>query len=48
MIRQIDVELCFFPFIQWHPERMVDQHNPFSLNIRQAFIQAAMARCNSL
>jgi hypothetical protein len=25
-------------FLQWHPERMVDQNSPFSFNIRQAFI----------
>lgn len=38
----------FYIGVQWHPERMVDQHNPFSFNIRQAFIQSALARCNSL
>lgn len=36
----------FYLGVQWHPERMVDQQNPFSLNIRQTFIQSAMARYN--
>jgi gamma-glutamyl-gamma-aminobutyrate hydrolase PuuD len=28
-----------FLLIQWHPERMVDQSNPFSYNVRQEFLK---------
>lgn len=30
----------FLLFVQWHPERLKDQHSPFSKNIHEAFINA--------
>ncbi|HYC84117.1 MAG TPA: gamma-glutamyl-gamma-aminobutyrate hydrolase family protein [Chryseosolibacter sp.] len=29
----------FLLLVQWHPERMVDQTNPFAINIRKAFLR---------
>ena len=34
-------EKSFLCLVQWHPERMKDQHNPFVQNIREAFISAS-------
>jgi len=31
-------EKPFYLGVQWHPERMVDQDNPFSYNTRKAFL----------
>jgi putative glutamine amidotransferase len=33
----------FLCLVQWHPERMNDQQNPFVYNIREAFIKATKA-----
>lgn len=30
----------FFQLVQWHPERMLDLHNPFSVNVKLAFLKA--------
>lgn len=34
----------FLMLVQWHPERMKDQQNPFAMNIRSAFIDAVMKK----
>jgi putative glutamine amidotransferase len=31
----------FLCLVQWHPERMKDQHSPFVQNIREAFVNAS-------
>lgn len=30
----------FFQLVQWHPERMTDQQNPFAFKIRLSFLEA--------
>jgi putative glutamine amidotransferase len=29
---------AFLMLVQWHPERMTDQENPFSLNVKKSFL----------
>ncbi len=36
----------FLCLVQWHPERMEDQHSPFVKNIKQAFIEAVKKSSN--
>ena len=31
----------FLLAVQWHPERMLDQNNPLSKNVKQAFLESA-------
>jgi putative glutamine amidotransferase len=33
----------FLCLVQWHPERMNDQQNPFVFNIRESFVRASKA-----
>ena len=40
-IELIDDKKPFFLAVQWHPERMIPQENPFTKNIRQAFLTAS-------
>ena len=40
-IELVDVKKPFFLAVQWHPERMMPQENPFTKNIRQAFLTAS-------
>ncbi len=40
-IELIDDKKPFFLAVQWHPERMIPRENPFTKNIRQAFLAAS-------
>jgi putative glutamine amidotransferase len=35
---------AFLMLVQWHPERMADQDNPFAINIKKAFLDSVRIR----
>lgn len=39
-----NAENPFFLAVQWHPERMPDPENPFTKNIRKAFLEASLKK----
>lgn len=47
LIEAIELENTEKPFliaVQWHPERMPDPENPFTKNIRRAFLEASLKK----
>ena len=40
-IEGLDSSRPFLLAVQWHPERMLDQNNPLSKNVKQAFLESA-------
>ena len=43
-IELADSQKPFFLAVQWHPERMMPQENPFTKNIREAFLDASLRK----
>ena len=39
-----NAEKPFLLAVQWHPERMPDQENPFTKNVRKAFLEASLKK----